>query len=503
MNNNNNKEFEFVFDDEALLSQAEENAPKRAPAPRRRRADKKPFPLFYIIYFALVTLALIGIFWAVGFVDTLLAEYESVQPKYKAEEIFAEHFKEPDVAKLLDLSDGAYAVFESRERVIEHVRSQIKTDSITYTESIKNDKGEPTYNVYSDGVRFATFSLVEGEEATEHGFKFFKLGDIRLTVSMPDNSYDFLIPDGYKLYANGIEVSDKYVSGEYFPTDAYKISGGKTGVKYIPYRVSGFLSMPEFKAADKNGTEAELFWSEDDLRYSIPCGSVKIRIPRGYIAYVDLCEVGEQFILEGEEAIPSAYNSFLEKDAEGLNYITYELNGFFDLPKVTVKSGDGTDCIVRYDEEDELFEAYPAYNTALRAEQESGITEIFRKYTLYLMYVNISEDKNKEEFIKKSDLKVYFDASSQAWKQFSSINVTWQFEPTKYEFVDESVSEFIKYPDGSFSCRIKQTYNSWRGSSKYSQSIDKTVFFKPSGNGYLIYNMTNTEVISGMGQPVL
>lgn len=503
MNNNNKNEFEFVFEDEALLSQNDTPTIKRAPAPRKRKADKKPFPLFYIIYFTLVIIAVMGIFWAVSFVDTLLFEYESIQPKYKAEEIFSEYFKDPDIASLLDLSGDTYAVFESRERVLEHISSQIKRDSITYTESIKNEKGEPTYNVYSDGVRFATFSLVEGETATEHGFKFFELGNIKLTVSMPDNSYDFLLPDGYKLYANGIEVTDKYISGEYTPTDAYRISGGKTGVKYIPYTVSGFLSMPEFKVTDKNGADAELYWSEDDCRYSIPCGSVRIRIPRGYVAYIELCEVGGQFVLEGEEAIPSAYNSFLEEGAEGLNYIVYEVNGFFDLPKVTVKSGDGSDCIVRYDEKEEIFEAYPAYNTALRAEQESRITEIFRKYTLYLMYVNISEDKNKEEYVKKSDLKIYFDSSSQAWKQFSSINVTWQFEPTKYEFVDESVSEFIKYPDGSFSCRVKQTYNSWRGSSKYTQSIDKTVFFKPSSNGYLIYNMTNTEVISGMGQPVL
>ena len=133
MNNNNKNEFEFVFEDEALLSQSEPQAPKRAPTPRKRKADKRPFPLFYIIYFALVTIAIAGILWAVSFVDTLLYEYESVQPKYKAEEVFAEHFKDPDISKLLDLSDDSYAVFESRERVLEHIISQIKTDNITYT----------------------------------------------------------------------------------------------------------------------------------------------------------------------------------------------------------------------------------------------------------------------------------------------------------------------------------------------------------------------------------
>ena len=491
MSERNNKEFEFVFEDDALLSKpdSEPDPPKKEP---KLRGQRKPFPVFYLIYTILVLAAVAGIFFAVDWVDGLLYEYELVQPKYKAEEVFAEHFETPDLEKLLEMSESNFAVFESRERVLEHIKGQFSAKNITYSESVKNEAGEIQYNVYCDGVRFASFMLVPGEEKTEHGFGFYELGDIELMFSMPDNSYDFLVPDGYKIIANGITVEDKYICADPVPTDAYRITGGKAGIRYIPYSVSGFLSTPTLKVVDSAGEDVEFFYDEENDYYTVSCDSVTIRIPRGYKAYIENCEVADKFVLD-EESVPSAYNEFLEEGSDGLNYIKYEVNGFFEDPKITVKSEDGTECRVRYDEDEALYECYPAYSLDLRGKKENEIIEIFRKYTLYLMYVDYS----------KSDLKVYFDPASVAWKKFSSINVTWQFEPTKYEFTNESVGEFIKYPDGTFSCRVKQKYTSWRGSAIYEQSIDMTVFFKPSGDQYLIYNMTNTDVIAGMGQPVL
>ena len=111
MSERNNKEFEFVFEDDALLSKpdSEPDPPKKEP---KLRGQRKPFPVFYLIYTILVLAAVAGIFFAVDWVDGLLYEYELVQPKYKAEEVFAEHFETPDLEKLLEMSESNFAVFE-------------------------------------------------------------------------------------------------------------------------------------------------------------------------------------------------------------------------------------------------------------------------------------------------------------------------------------------------------------------------------------------------------
>ncbi len=491
------------LDDEVLFGKKEHDS-AHPQGYRKKRTHRRQFPFFYVIYGVLVLASAVAVICLCNFVKILLYEYEEIQPKYKAEEVFTEHFKDPDIEYLMQFADVNFAEFESRDKVIEHVDSQIKRDAITYSESTKKESGERIYNVYSDGVRFASFSLREGERTTEHGFKYFELGDIDTMFSLPENEYHFLIPSDHKIIANGKEVSERYVSGDDVGGDAYKLTGGRTGVSFTPYTVNGFLSTPSFQVLNGAGEEVNFFWDED--KYTVTTEYITLRIPKGYTAYLESCAVGEQYIMQNEESVASAYNKFLSADAEGLNYIKYRINDTVGVSghNIIVKSAEGQECIVRYSEQEKLYEAYPAYSMTLRVEHERAITEFFRRYTLYLMYVNVTSDGEPSEYVKKSELKAHFDTSSSAWKKFDSINVKWQFEPTRYEFVDESVSEFILYPDGSFSCRVKQTYNSWRRNSKvYTQSIDNTVFYKKSGDSWLIYNMTNTDAIEGLGQPVL
>ena len=65
MSERNNKEFEFVFEDDALLSKpdSEPDAPKNQKEPKLR-GQRKPFPVFYLIYTILVLAAITGIFTA-------------------------------------------------------------------------------------------------------------------------------------------------------------------------------------------------------------------------------------------------------------------------------------------------------------------------------------------------------------------------------------------------------------------------------------------------------
>ncbi len=482
---NNKNDLDFSRDVEGLLEKSETEAPVR----KRRAKKRRGFPLFYIIYFSAIALFIVALAFGLKYINTLLYEYEAVQPKYKAEEIFNEYFADPDIGQLIDMAQSDYAAFEAREAVLDYLTAQIEGKEITYAESsVTESQDVRSYNVFCGGVRFSVFTMDIGDEKTAHGFSYYRLKDVRLTFSLPDNSYDFLIPEGFTLYANGVLVEEKYIAGEGIATDAYKLSGGKSGARYIPYTVDGFLSTPEFELKDHNGETVEPVYDEENSYYTVNTDTVTLVIPKGYTAYIGNSEVGSGYIVADSET-PSALNSFAGEDVEGITYVSYKVGGFLEIPEVKVKNAGGIECSVRFDRETLTYDALPAYSMALRAQNEQWILDAFEKLVLYLQYVEYS----------KADIKVFFDTSSEAWKGISSINPSWQFEATSYTFEDESASEFVAYDDGHFSCRVRLTYIGRRGSAQYNESLDKIVFFKKSGDTYLIYNMPNTAAVSGLG----
>lgn len=469
---------------------AQQNEAATDIAIRRSRKARRGFPVFYTVYFTLVALFLIAAAFGLKFLHGILAEYESVQPKYTAEEIFNEHFATPDINNLIELSGAEYTTFEDEAAVIKYLGEQLEGKSITYSESsVKGEGGERNYNVFCDGTRFSVFTVKESGETSEHGFEKYTLGSIRLTFSLPGNSYDFLIPEGYGLYANGVAVGEKYIAGEGIVTDAYKLTEGKAGVKYTPYTVSGFLSSPKFEVKDAEGNLAELTYDEERKLSTVGAGTVTIMLPEGYTAYIGESAVTEQYkVADFSEA--SVFNAFLREGVSGINYVKYTVNGFLDTPTVTAKNAQGVECKVVYDEGSSTFEVLPAYSEALRGEHEAWILGAFETTVLYLQNVKGS----------KADMRAFFDTTSEAWKGYNSINPNWNFEALSYTFEDESVTEFISYDEDHFSCHVKLHYIGRRGSrGLYEETTDKIVFFRRSGDKFLIYNVSNTEAVSGLG----
>lgn len=456
---------------------------------RRVRSGKRSFSLFYTIYFSFVGLFIIAAGFGLYFLSGILGEYEDVQPKYKAEEVFAEHFATPDIAGLIEISGAQYATFEPHDQVVAYLCGQLEGKSITYAESsVKEESDVRTYNVFCDVVRFGTFTIREGEGRTEHGFPVWEMSEIKLTVSLPGNSYDFLIPEGYVLSANGTAVPDRYIAGEGIVTDAYKLTDGKSGVKYVPYTVSGFLSAPTFTVKDAEGKDATLTYDEQSSVYSVGAGALTVLLPEGYTAYIGDVAIGEQY-KDADYSEASAFNGFLAEGVAGINYVKYVVGGFIDIPTVTAKDASGVECKVIYDEQNATFEVLPVYSDALRAEHEEWILKGFETITLYLQNVEG----------KKSDMRAYFDTASEAWKGYNSINPNWNWEAKSYTFENKSVDEFISYDADHFSCHVKLHYIGRRGSQTYEETTDKIVFFRRSGDKFLIYNISNADAVAGLG----
>ncbi len=464
---------------------------KKIPATEQTVQKRKKFPVFYTVYFIFIAVFIAALLIGVGYVKDILAEYESAQPEHTAEAVFREHFADPDIAELIEMSSAEYALFETNERVIEYLGAQIGGKQMTYAESsIKEDSGILAYNVFCEGARFAVFSIERGTETTEHGFPTYRLRDIGLTFSLPDNGYGFSVPEGYTLYANGVKVSHRYIADELISTDAYSISEGTLGVRYVPYWVDGFLSAPSFEVRNRAGEVCEYYYDLEREIYCVDVQSITVTVPNGYTPYIGGYAVGDEYLLE-DSLQPSVFNEFLADGAAPLDYVTYEIGGLEDMPEVSVRSPLGRECEVSCDEASRTYTSLPAYSNELREKHESNIIECFELLTLYLQ--NIPD-------ITKDEVRVYFDTSSEAWAGYSSIYKDWNFEAFYYRFEDESASDFISYDENHFSCRVRLHYIGNRtATAVYEETTDKIVFFRRVGGRYLIYNMPNTESLSGLG----
>ncbi len=483
---NRNNDLELIKRTKDAASHQTNNGSIRV---RQARAHRT-FPVFYVVYFTLIALFLIGVGFGLKYLHGILAEYESVQPKYAAEQVFTEYFLDPDIAQLVEMSSTEYAAFEPQEEVIKYLDAQIEGKEITYSESsIKGDGNTRTYNVFCSGARFSVFTLAESGECSEHGFEKYALRDVQLTFSLPENQYKFLLPEGYTLTANGVAVTEKYITGEYFDTDAYKLTSGAAGVRFVPYCVDGFLSTPTFEIKDREGNVCESVYDSESGVLTVGTESVTLHVPKGYTPYIGGVAVTEQFMVSDSET-PSVFNQFLEDGVEGINYVSYSVNGFLSSPEIKVKDANGSECKVLYDTETKSYEAFPSYSSELRTNHEKWILDAFETTVLYLQNVKGT----------KTEVRAFFDTASEAWKGINSINPNWNFEALSYTFEGESVTDFISYDDDHFSCHVRLHYIGRRGSKGlYEETTDKIVFFKKSGDKFLIYNMPNTEAVAGFG----
>ena len=497
MNNNN---FEITQENDAVRHDAQSSTnlitrPQQGVTPvtfRQRQQKKRGVPVFYIAYTAFVVLFIIAAGIGLVFLNSMLAEYESVQPKYKAEEIFEEYFAEPDIAELIGMSSTKYAAFESQDKIIEYLAAQIKDKEITYSESsVKDESGNRAYNVLCGDARFAIFSIGETDEVSEHGFTKFGLKDIKLTFSLPENSYSFLIPEGYTLLANGVEVGEKYIAAELVPSAAYTLTEGRLGIRYVPYTVDGFLSAPTFEVKDRNGETCEYAYDEQSSVFKVEAHSAVIKVPEGYTPYLGETAVGTDFLV-ADSVEASVFNAFIGEGVPALNYVTYKVEGFLDAPSdVVVRDKNGADCRVSFTEGGFEFESMPSYDKQLEAENATWIRDAFRTLTRYIQYIPGTS---------KADVRVYFDTTSETWKSYNSIPTSFNYEATSHTFEDESVTDFVVYDEDHFSCHVKLHYIGRRGSTgTYEETTDQIVFFKKVNGKYLIYNMSKTEALSGLG----
>ena len=138
---------------------------------------------FYQVYFAVVAVLLIAIFVGTGWLRGVLADYESAQPVYAAEEV-AKLFEDGDYQRIYDLDTSAEQIAGGDKAFYLESMAEITAGkSVEWSEAFSTEKDIHKYNVTLDGDRFASFTLVPSGKTTPKGNPLWTLGDVTTYVT--------------------------------------------------------------------------------------------------------------------------------------------------------------------------------------------------------------------------------------------------------------------------------------------------------------------------------
>ena len=229
--------------------------------------------LFYIALCVIITAGLIAVLaiqkpireWLADFEET----YELYKPKNQIQRIFDEYFAEPDVETLIALAEEKpeYHAPDTYEDAVEKYAAKLRGKTMSYGYLAGTD--QKVINVKADGALVARFFVKEKEEKNKYDQPIYELDKIVLFYEKPMDSINVLFPERYKAYADGVEISDEYVTASGIKEDEREaVPEGAFLFTYKVCSMTGLYKTPKIKVLDDKGNEVQLEFDEEKNLYS-------------------------------------------------------------------------------------------------------------------------------------------------------------------------------------------------------------------------------------------
>ncbi len=212
--------------------------------------------IFLCVWLAIFAIAFLLWTYVLGKVGKALEEYESVQPKYAAEDIFNGYFANAAASAIVAYDEYDISEYDKDGAVLEYLASVIDGKSLTYSPVISSDSAVKTYAVAADGVRFASFTLVESEDMTDIlGMSKWRLGEIDVKIS-PMFGVSIYAPKNAIVRVNGVALTDEYREGDLIELEeaVYFSESDPEARLMANYYIDGLFAVPEVTVASLDGS---------------------------------------------------------------------------------------------------------------------------------------------------------------------------------------------------------------------------------------------------------
>ena len=216
-------------------------AKERASSPRRRRRRKRSIlhSRFYQVYFLLVILCVAGVALGANYLNGVLKDYESAQPKYVARQA-AQLFERGDYEAIFGLDTSMRDVpEEERAYYIDQLRALAAGREVSWSEAYSGNEEERRYRVSLDGEKFAEFTLVPSGAQTKGGNRLWALGSVTTFVRIEEPQ--IAEPEPSPTPVPGITCSITVPSSFTVTVDGRKLDANDVAEADIPIVPAGML----------------------------------------------------------------------------------------------------------------------------------------------------------------------------------------------------------------------------------------------------------------------
>lgn len=264
-------------------------AKKRAASPRRRRGRKKSIlrSRFYQVYFILVILCVLGIALGANYLNGVLADYESAQPKYVARQA-ARLFERGDYEAIFGLDTSMRDVpEEDRAYYIGQLEALAAGREVSWSEAYSGNEDERRYRVSLDGEKFAEFTLVPSGAQTKRGSRLWTLGSVTTFVRIeepqiaepeptptpvPTIACSITVPSSFTVTADGRTLDANDVVEDGIPiVPAGMLPSDVTAPAMVRYAFPSESGAPDIRVTDWQGNaQTPMQDSEHSWRCDLP-----------------------------------------------------------------------------------------------------------------------------------------------------------------------------------------------------------------------------------------
>lgn len=225
--------------------------------------SKKKISLFYKIYFSLLILFAVALAAGCIFLALFIKDYNEGISETVSQRFFENNFLNLNAEQLVELSGIKPCEFETDEDIINYITDSFKNSELSYTSvsSVGNDEVKK-YIVKSGDYKVATFTL----KADENNDFYFDSLDLHLSGNQ---GKQIQILNTSKLFINGIEVSDEYITETVPHENAVYLPENVPAPMWVTYEITGLTKKPVYKIVDRNGAEPELVDADGTLKEDI------------------------------------------------------------------------------------------------------------------------------------------------------------------------------------------------------------------------------------------
>jgi hypothetical protein len=265
--------------------------------------------------------------------------------------------------------------------------------------------------------------------------------------------------------------------GKYF-VDQFNSRGD---IKYIVKagedKIAEFTLVHSESEAKKSKSGFKQYELGDIELFFFPHESVTVKLPKSSTLTVNGIKVSEKYRL-ADVYEEDENNKRLPDGIEGIVYVAYTVDKLYLKPEIAVTDKDGKSIELEYIENDNYYSAGFIYDDSLAAQYSAYVINAIENYAAYMQM-----DGARADFID------YYDTDSDLWKNIISTENYFVLDHNSYSFKDQKATEFYRYNDDVFSCRVSMTHLLHRWAREdYVDYIDMTLFLRNVNGKYLIFD---------------